>query len=334
MGFCGTDEIANERGQLMSEIRITNIKRFILISPILLFLFLAAAPSAWGIDNKCLPHGDGVLSLYNYHLDESTVVTYNANGSYNQAGLAKIFHILRSPDGQERPIRVELIDIIDDIQDHFGVRTVEIISGYRSPAYNQGLKESGRRVARESLHMEGQAIDFHLDEVTESAIRDYATKLGCGGVGFYPGYDFIHIDTGPTRTWGENETVRKLVGSGNNPSLNQLETNQNDYFKNDAIRLTLISKTNASLIPNGCGELERFDRGKWVKAGTINLGLEGKIISPMNRMALQIKTTPNDCHSNKPINLPFGRYRIRLAARDKENNQDIILSNEFYLKKM
>jgi len=260
-------------------------------------------------------------------------VTYKINGSYNQAGLAKIFHILRSPDGQEHPIDTKVIEFIDDIQDHFGARTVEIISGYRSPGYNQGLKNEGRRVARESLHMEGRAIDFHLDEVSEEAIRNYAVGLGCGGLGFYPGFDFIHVDTGPTRTWGEEEKKRKLVGVGNNPSLNQLESNQNDYLKNGTIHLTLISKTNASLIPNGCGELERFDRGTWVKAGAINLGLDGKIISPMKTTTFQIKAAPKDCRSNKPVELPFGRYRIKLTARDKENNQESILSNEFYLKK-
>ena len=49
--------------------------------------------------------------------------------------------------------------------------------------------------------MQGRAIDVRLADVRTSVLRDAALEAGRGGVGFYPGQDFVHVDTGPVRRW-------------------------------------------------------------------------------------------------------------------------------------
>ena len=56
-------------------------------------------------------------------------------------------------------------------------------------------------VAKYSLHMEGKAIDIRLPGVRLSRLREAALDLKLGGVGYYPGSDFVHVDTGRVRAW-------------------------------------------------------------------------------------------------------------------------------------
>ena len=45
------------------------------------------------------------------------------------------------------------------------------------------------------------AIDVMLPDVELKAIAVAARGMEAGGVGFYPRSGFVHIDTGPVRTW-------------------------------------------------------------------------------------------------------------------------------------
>ena len=49
--------------------------------------------------------------------------------------------------------------------------------------------------------MRGQAIDFRIDNVALNRVREVAQSLKNGGVGYYPRSNFVHVDTGPVRTW-------------------------------------------------------------------------------------------------------------------------------------
>jgi len=49
--------------------------------------------------------------------------------------------------------------------------------------------------------MRGQAVDVRLADVSSASIRDAARQLGLGGVGYYRGEDFVHLDTGRIRHW-------------------------------------------------------------------------------------------------------------------------------------
>jgi len=77
-----------------------------------------------------------------------------------------------------------------------------VISGYRSGRTNEQLRQrGGGGVARTSLHLQGRAIDVRLADVPLAALRDAALELRAGGVGYYPGERFVHLDTGRVRAW-------------------------------------------------------------------------------------------------------------------------------------
>lgn len=77
-----------------------------------------------------------------------------------------------------------------------------LLSGYRSPQTNQMLRSKSRNVARNSLHMKGQAADIRLPSRSVSQISKAAIACSAGGVGRYSGSNFVHMDCGPVRVWG------------------------------------------------------------------------------------------------------------------------------------
>lgn len=96
-----------------------------------------------------------------------------------------------------------LFGVLIKAADHFKVERVDIVSGFRAPKYNLMLRKKGRRVARNSQHTFGNAVDFRLPGVTTEQLRDWARRLRLGGVGYYQGDKFVHVDTGPIRYWVE-----------------------------------------------------------------------------------------------------------------------------------
>lgn len=147
--------------------------------------------------------GDGVLTLHNLHLQESLEVKYrNTDGSYDVKALEKINHLLRCRQTlKTHEMNADLIELVDAIQDHFGGKEVQVISGYRSPELNNNLRSQGRAVAQKSLHMSGLAIDIRIPGVSTSTLREFAYSLRKGGVGYYPHDGFVHVDVGRFRTW-------------------------------------------------------------------------------------------------------------------------------------
>ncbi len=96
-----------------------------------------------------------------------------------------------------------LFGVLIQAADHFKVARVDIVSGFRAPKYNLMLRKKGRRVARNSQHTFGNAVDFRLPGITTERLRDWARRLRLGGVGYYQGDGFVHVDTGPIRYWVE-----------------------------------------------------------------------------------------------------------------------------------
>jgi len=146
--------------------------------------------------------GDRRLSLYNIHTDESLDITYFSGGRYDFEALGKINYLMRCHyNDKVKPIDVGVLDLLCDIKDRLGAdREIQIISGFRSPEYNEHLRSIGRHVAKNSFHMQGVAIDFSIQGFSMSSLSRTAKSFLAGGVGRYP--EFVHIDTGPVRYWG------------------------------------------------------------------------------------------------------------------------------------
>lgn len=147
---------------------------------------------------------DGTLTFYNVHTNEWLRVKYrDAAGRYDLAALDELNHILRCHhSGEVAAMDVRVIEHVNLVQKTLGnAGEIHVISGYRSPAYNAMLVKKNRRVARHSLHVEGQAIDLYIPGVHLRQIRQAALRLQYGGVGYYPRSKFVHLDCGPFRFW-------------------------------------------------------------------------------------------------------------------------------------
>ncbi len=144
-----------------------------------------------------------ILAMNNLHTGETLETCYFNGVRYVGSELDRLNHICRDFRRNEvHPMDKNLFDQISKIQSLLGTQAeVQIISGYRSPATNEMLRGQSLGVAKKSFHMLGQAIDFRLDGVQLSQVREAAIELGAGGVGYYPSSDFVHIDTGPVRHW-------------------------------------------------------------------------------------------------------------------------------------
>lgn len=168
-----------------------------------LMLTGAALLPARVIANAQTAAAERALSLYNTHTGETLRAVYWAQGQYHPEALREIDHILRDHRSNEiRPIEPALLDLLHALHGRLeGRQPFEIISGYRSPATNARLAADSGRVARNSLHIQGQAIDIRLPGHTLGDLRQAAIDLRAGGVGYYPRSDFVHVDIGRVRYW-------------------------------------------------------------------------------------------------------------------------------------
>ncbi|MEM7443436.1 MAG: DUF882 domain-containing protein [Pseudomonadota bacterium] len=143
------------------------------------------------------------LHLYETHSFETASVTYWTDGWYNPDALHRLDIFLRDWRTDEvAPMDPRLLDAMALIQERLGTdEPMHIVCGYRSPTTNAVLASQRGGVARNSYHVRGQAADIHLPHRTLGALRQTAQALEVGGVGFYPRSGFVHIDTGPVRSW-------------------------------------------------------------------------------------------------------------------------------------
>jgi len=146
---------------------------------------------------------DRALSFHNLHTEEDLETVYWSQGGYVPGGLEAIDYILRDyRTGEIHSMDTELLDLLYAIRTTLEARQpFHLISGYRSPRTNAFLCESGRGVARNSLHVQGKAADIRIPGIELSLVRDVATSLRRGGVGYYASSNFVHVDVGRVRYW-------------------------------------------------------------------------------------------------------------------------------------
>lgn len=143
------------------------------------------------------------LTFYHTHTGKSLTVVYLRDGAYQPEALAQVEDFLKDfRNGQRHPIDPALLDVLYEIKTRTGAQQpFEVISAYRSPETNTMLRSQSSGVAERSMHLQGQAIDVRLRDVQLDRLRKVALDLKRGGVGFYPGSDFVHVDTGRVRHW-------------------------------------------------------------------------------------------------------------------------------------
>ncbi len=295
---------------------------YFIVGALVIMAFGAGMRSSFAGD---LGKGDGRLVLYNFHNGEVVEVGFRNGGGYDHDALKKINHLMRSRgDDKEMAISPELIALLDTIQDHFGAETIEVISGYRSSGFNDLLIASGRGAASESLHTQGLAADIHIDEVTEKDLWDYVKTLGSGGAGYYPTYNFVHVDVGPARAWREADPkARILIGVDLSPNKGwSVITDKNSYRQGEPVTFAIKNEMldREALVKNFW--YERFRKGEWVEHAIIE----------KTKGATQLSTGESFTYTWNAPALPHGKYRI-VAFTSRDYTIPPAYSNEFYVKK-
>ena len=147
---------------------------------------------------------DHFLLLYNTHTAERIDIVYRHGERYVPEALAKLDYFLRDHvTGDVRHFDPRLYDILSDLTASVGHPggEIDIVCGYRSASTNASLRERTTGVAKNSLHIQAEAIDLRMPGIDTLRLRRAALALGRGGVGYYPHSDFIHVDTGRVRQW-------------------------------------------------------------------------------------------------------------------------------------
>jgi len=144
-----------------------------------------------------------MLALHTRWSDESFVGPYLEQGRYLPTALDEINHLFRDRHCEaEHRIDVRLLDLLYALKLRTDYRSsFEVVCGYRSAATNRMLLKRGEHVAKDSLHIKGEAVDVRFNGLPLAEAHQIALDMQLGGVGYYPGQNFIHLDVGPVRTW-------------------------------------------------------------------------------------------------------------------------------------
>ena len=143
------------------------------------------------------------IRMYSGRTGESLDTVYWIEGDYVKEALKEINYFMRDwRNNKLKTIDPRTIDIaaashrLMDVNEPY-----MMLSGYRSPETNAMLRTRSRGVAKNSLHIQGQAADLRLKSRSVPQIYKAALSCNAGGVGKYSRSNFVHMDCGPIRHW-------------------------------------------------------------------------------------------------------------------------------------
>ena len=111
---------------------------------------------------------------------------FDKKGKIAPKALDAFSRMLASSGGKTHKIEPRLLALVATVSDHFGGRTIEVVSGFRPQTSSQFTPHS--------RHNAGAAIDMHVRGVDNEELREFCKSFRNVGVGFYPNSSFIHLD--------------------------------------------------------------------------------------------------------------------------------------------
>jgi uncharacterized protein YcbK (DUF882 family) len=144
------------------------------------------------------------IRMYSGRTGESIDTIYWIEGEYIPEVLKEINYFMRDwRTGTKTKIDPRNVDIMAASHRLLDVsEPYMLLSGYRSPQTNAMLRSRSGGVARNSLHVKGQAADLRLKSRSVSQMARAAVSCASGGVGKYSRSNFVHMDCGTVRSWG------------------------------------------------------------------------------------------------------------------------------------
>ncbi|WP_270935398.1 YcbK family protein [Falsiroseomonas oryzae] len=137
----------------------------------------------------------------------------------DRAAMAELSQVLADPGcTPPRPFDPDAIAIAWDVLARTRFDTeIEVHSGYRTPQVNRAVHGAG-----DSQHLRASALDIGVPAGRLPAVVDAATRLGRGGVGVYRQRGFVHLDSGPVRSWSDSGGAGGRASGGRDDTLGRI----------------------------------------------------------------------------------------------------------------
>jgi uncharacterized protein YcbK (DUF882 family) len=96
------------------------------------------------------------------------------------------------------PFDPDTITLVWEVASRTRLGALDIHSGYRTPQVNRRVQGAG-----DSQHIRASAMDIGVPRGRLAAVAELALQLKRGGVGVYAQRGFVHLDSGPVRSWSD-----------------------------------------------------------------------------------------------------------------------------------
>jgi uncharacterized protein YcbK (DUF882 family) len=140
-----------------------------------------------------------LATLVNVHSNEAVALDTRAPSDERFARL-----LPDRTNGDVHRFDPRLLGVVRRVAERHPGARIDLVSGYRSPKFNEHLRKKGHRVASHSEHSLGHALDFRVEGLSPVEIVAELRALGWkGGIGRYDGASdrFVHVDVGRERFW-------------------------------------------------------------------------------------------------------------------------------------
>lgn len=144
------------------------------------------------------------IKMYSGRTGERIDMIYWVEGEYIKDAVDEVHKFMRDwRTNDVKSIDLRTIDILAASHNLLDIpEPYMLLSGYRSPKTNAMLRSRSSGVAKNSLHLKGQAADVSIKGRSVSQIAKAASACRAGGVGRYSSSNFVHMDCGAVRSWG------------------------------------------------------------------------------------------------------------------------------------
>ncbi|MCA9573774.1 MAG: LysM peptidoglycan-binding domain-containing protein [Polyangiales bacterium] len=145
-----------------------------------------STPESWGE-----PEQPGRVELRRSG-EEPVDAVLRVDAGVSRRGLRQLEGMLRRDERDiDRHTTPRLALLLARISDHFGGRTITVVSGFRDPRRFSG---------NGSQHVAGIASDIQVQGVPHRTVWEYCRTIDAVGCGFYPRSSFVHVDAREERT--------------------------------------------------------------------------------------------------------------------------------------
>lgn len=308
----------------------------ILIIPcIISFLFLlwwSDLAAAESIDRFFLM-GDRNIHIKNTKTGkEAAVRLLDSNGFPDEEALKRIDEVFEFPTAEKgEHIALRLLFMLDYFSDLAAPGKIILLdSGYRNPEYNADLRNSGGNVARTSTHLDGMAIDFHIEGVNGKYLWNVIKDKECCGIGHYGGMS-VHLDCSRPRFW-EAATSKVTSGESDYNRRIYVTTEYDRYRKGETIRLSFCSVSDFGFGVEPKATLVKSSEADSKTIASADLRFKTPV-EDKNCLMIQDRQSSHFLYLEMPVNIPPGRYKIKMqfCNRPFEQMPTSILSNEIEL---